>query len=174
MRWAPVPLFEGYYEISDHGLVRRAGSLRPIATWPKEDGYFRFTARRPDNLHGTLKQNLSLHRVVATLFVPNPENKPEVNHDDGDIANNTFSNLVWATKSENNLHRTRVLKSFHNKVQRAFVSPDGEIICVDNLTMFSEQTGLSLTTIRRIATRQVAVSRGWRLATDQEAFDAVA
>lgn len=175
MRWAPVPRFEGFYEVSDHGTVRRAGDHKPIATWVKEDGYYRFTVRRADPVFGgVLKHNLSLHRVVAVLFVPNPLGKPEVNHDDGDISNNRASNLVWQTKSENNFHRTRVLKSFHNKVQRALVGPCGRIVCVDNFTAFAEQIGVHPSTVSKLARREIATVRGWRLATDKEALDAVA
>lgn len=175
MRWAPVPLFEGFYEVSDHGLVRRARDQRPIATWVKEDGYYRFTARKPDAVFGgVLKHNLSLHRVVAVLFVPNPDNKPEVNHDDGDISNNHASNLVWQTKSENNFHRTRVLKSFHNKVQRALVAPCGRVICVDNLTAFAEEIGVHPSSVSKLARREITTIRGYRLATDEEAIHAVA
>lgn len=173
MRWRPVPQYEGLYEVSDHALVRRAHDHRPISTWQKEDGYFRFTVRRPDAAGGFLKLNLSLHRVVALLFVPNPYGKPEVNHDDGDFTNNVFSNLVWTTKSENNLHRTRVLKSFHNKVQRAFVAPSGAIICVDNFTAFAERIGVHPASVSRLARGEAKSLRGWRLATDMEAIDAV-
>jgi hypothetical protein len=50
-----------------------------------------------------------LHRLIAQCFIPNAENKPEVNHKDGDKTNNDISNLEWATHSENGKHSYRVL-----------------------------------------------------------------
>jgi len=52
---------------------------------------------------GTTKR-CRVHRLVAQAFIPNPENKPYVNHKDGNRANNCVANLEWVTASENAIH----------------------------------------------------------------------
>lgn len=54
------------------------------------------------------RKSFSLHRLVALAHIPNPENKPEVNHNDGDKLNNHKSNLSWATPQENTEHAIKL------------------------------------------------------------------
>jgi hypothetical protein len=56
------------------------------------------------NIVGKSKVYL-IHRLVASAFIPNTENKPEVNHWDGNKLNNKIDNLEWATHKENCEHR---------------------------------------------------------------------
>lgn len=86
------------YEVSDTGRVRRCGSVRDRAVRDRK-GYLAL------ELHsGGKRSTKSVHRLVAEAFIPNPDNKPEVNHLDGDKHNNVVSNLEWTTTSENCQH----------------------------------------------------------------------
>lgn len=59
------------------------------------------------NING-IRKNKNIHRMIAETFIPNPDNKPHVNHIDGNRFNNHVSNLEWNTASENRYHAFRL------------------------------------------------------------------
>lgn len=99
--WKPVVGYLGFYEISNLGRVKslkdNLGRDRELILKPqkRKDGYFTIELKRSTKF---------LHRIVAEAFIPNPENKPQVNHKDSNRENNQTGNLEWVTASENILH----------------------------------------------------------------------
>ncbi len=57
------------------------------------------------------RKNMKIHRLVAIAYIPNPENKPQVDHIDQNKSNNNVSNLRWATKCENMQNIKQALKT---------------------------------------------------------------
>lgn len=97
--------FPNYY-ITDTGVVysrnyNHTGRIKKMKHKINKFGYHMVV------LNKTWKQ---VHRLVAEAFIPNPKNKPQVNHKNGIKNDNNITNLEWVTASENVLHRFRVLK----------------------------------------------------------------
>ena len=65
---------------------------------PTRNGYLRVYIRRDST---NKREDVYIHRIVATLFIPNPNNLPEVNHKDSNPQNNCVENLEWVTRKEN-------------------------------------------------------------------------
>lgn len=97
------------YVVSETGRVfssKKNGTHREISPVINRDGYVDFFINHRD---GNRKHKYA-HRLVAELFVPNPEKLPEVNHKDINKENNTFSNLEWTTRKGNQMHASEAGK----------------------------------------------------------------
>lgn len=119
--WKDIIGYEGLYQISNNGRVksfyarggnrsRRAciGKEHYLAPYSSSTGYLKVSL-----LKNHKKEDPRVHRLVAMAFVPNPENKPYVNHKDGNKTNNKATNLEWCTQAENINHalKTGLIKT---------------------------------------------------------------
>lgn len=115
--WKEITGYEGYFEVSNLGNFRskdrevpsRWGGTRPypgksLKVEEMQDGYKRIVLMKDAK-----KKRYMCHRLVAETFIPNPDNKPYVNHIDGNRGNNCVSNLEWCTQSENEQHAVHTL-----------------------------------------------------------------
>lgn len=98
--WRPIEGYEGY-QVSNYGRVKSFRQHKPRILRPhiNPDSYLvvRFYEK-------SRYKRLTVHRLVAEAFIPNPDNKRDVNHLDGCKINACASNLEWATRSENMRH----------------------------------------------------------------------
>lgn len=125
--WKDIKGYEGMYQISNLGRVKSLDR--------NEKGHFnntKYYLRKEKilNLHLTIqgyynigccynskRKYFRVHRLVAQTFIPNPKNKPEVNHINGIKTDNNVTNLEWVTSSENQLHayKTGLEKKYFGK-----------------------------------------------------------
>lgn len=111
MRLKWVPGFEGSYKVSYDGAVISfiAGRSRNKTVERKSvvtpNGYLKLNLIKNGKKSGYL-----VHRLVATAFIKNPQNKPFVNHKNGNKLDNSVDNLEWCTAYENMQHAKDVLK----------------------------------------------------------------
>lgn len=102
--WKPIKGYEGLYEVSNMGRVKSLRWPSPKILSPeKPGGYCRIQLYKNKK-----KIRMLVHRLVASAFIPNPYNKPEVNHIDGDKENNKVDNLEWVTGKENTNHAMKM------------------------------------------------------------------
>lgn len=97
--WKDVPDYKGLYSVSNLGNVKSEYTNKLLKPSVDRFGYVRFSATKNKK-----QKTLRIHRLVAEIFIPNPNNLPQVNHKDGNKLNNTIFNLEWCTDSDNKLH----------------------------------------------------------------------
>lgn len=142
-QWKEIKGYEGRYEVSNYGNVRSFLFYSPkrkeylLRKQPRllrqnntHDGYKRVALSK----EGKMK-HITVHRLVAMAFIPNPDNAPAVNHKDEDITNNHVSNLEWCTNKYNSNYGTlrdriknRLSANHHLAKQVVQMSLDGKDI----------------------------------------------
>lgn len=145
MEYKTIVGYEDYL-IYEDGSVWSNKSNIFLKPWTGTKGYKFVTL---SNSEGS--KNFRLHRLVAYLFVENPENKPDVNHKDENKNNNQANNLEWVTKTENNLYGTRGKRSGINRLNNPNCcrkvnqySPEGELVAqYHSIKEATQKTGIT-------------------------------
>ena len=88
---------EGYenYQVTSWGRVFNKETKQFLAPEKHDKGYLRV-----DLYKNGVRKHFKVHRLVADAFIPNPMNKPQINHIDGNNQNNSATNLEWVTNRE--------------------------------------------------------------------------
>lgn len=154
--WRDIAGYEGKYQVSNLGRVRslqyhntkgimRIGYLKPATDGC---GYLRCALSKNNKL-ATFK----VHRLVASAFIDNPNNLPQVNHKDGDKRNNNVGNLEWCNNSQNQLHAYATGLNPHHMPKHyptIVVNNDtGEVMRFECTKFASEYTGEKRQTIEK-------------------------
>lgn len=112
--WKEIKGYEGIYEISNLGKVKSLSRIDGNGVLRKEIIRKQSISKKGYNIIQLRNSNgckmFMVHRLVAEAFVPNPYNKPFVNHKDEDKRNNSAENLEWCDVTYNNTYGTRLEK----------------------------------------------------------------
>ena len=156
-QWRDVVGYEGLYQVSNFGRVKSFHKGKVIIRKPVtlSDGYQQVSLDKNGK-----RKCMGIHVLVAKMFIPNPENKPMVDHYDRNPANNTVRNLSWVTNSENQRRavelgskkcgcdnpRSNLSPEQVREIRRLYVRRSHEFGSVALAKMF----GVSVSTIKRI------------------------
>ena len=167
--WKDIEGYEGIYKISNLGKVKSLSreykhnmfgrktviktSKEKILTININQGYEHVVLCK----NGKFKQKL-LHRLLAKAFIPNPEDKLNINHIDGNGLNNSLENLEWSTQKENVRHAIKYLgakdnyKTYRNRSEKMIIKTQKEnnkfIAVYNSAKDMSKLLNMSIHTIR--------------------------
>lgn len=179
-QWKDIVGYENEYQINQFGEIR---TLKDSPKLKKYDVLKPQISKRNGYVYQMLYKNgkeklLRVHRLVAMVFLPNPNNLPQVNHKDGNKQNNSVDNLEWCEQSDNMKHayknrlqipsenqRKAIINTNKLKQKKVCQIKDGEIInTFSGISEASRQTKISISCISRCCNLKRKSTNGyeWR------------
>lgn len=142
----PIPGLRAYKVNREGEVIGPRGLMKPTKD---KAGYMQLYFSE-----GGFKLNMSVHQAVATTFIPNPDNLPEINHKDEDKENNCDWNLEWCTHQYNSAYS--LAKRF------CIVSPDGSVHEGINLRQFCIENDVDYKAVHAVMKGKRNHHKGWR------------
>ena len=136
--WKDIPGYEGLYQVSNLGRVKSLCRKSGEMTQHIKKGYCVVYLYK-----NKMTRTLSVHRLVASAFIPNPDNKPQIDHIDRNRTNNDTSNLRWATASENCINKKFPTSKLGEKYIHPSYTPDTYIVRIRRLNISKYFTELN-------------------------------
>ena len=198
--WKPVVGYEGLYEISSYGKLKRLSGYSPrkragylddkifhkeciLKSQYNHKGYVHNQLCRAENGVAKRKRVL-IHRLVGGAFLPiPPEDKIQINHKNGIKDDNYFNNLEWCNNSENQIHaresglRPESKKGFDNNQSVSVNQYNGEVLIktYGSVGEASRQTGVQRTNIQKVCRgkRKFAGGFSWKYAKNIDGIDGI-
>lgn len=172
--WKTIEGHEGY-EISSYGTVK--AKTRQVNYIDGRVGIFKEKIMKPmltkkgyhkvhlsSNEKEGYRSSYQVHRLVASMFIPNPETKPQVNHKDGNKLNNHVENLEWVTNEENHTHKleNNLYPTTHTPKRVGKFSREGNLLeTFDSLYSAAQSVGARQWEVSRCANGQRKTFKGF-------------
>jgi len=168
--WKDIEGYEGLYQVSSHGRVKSLAreyyqsNGHGMVCHKIQDRILKNHIRRGGYLgvllsKGKTKKTISIHRLVAQAFIPNPQNFPHINHKNEDKTDNSVKNLEWCTPMYNTHYGTRSARSVKayrttiGTIDRGVIQYDmqgNEIARYETCAIAGNKTGISKDSIFKI------------------------
>lgn len=175
--WKNIPECNDFYQISNYGRVKsisrqiRMGKYVGLRTLPKK---ILKTFSYPNGYTGVMirvngrKYCKLLHRLIATAFIPNPENKQQVNHKNGVKNDNSIGNLEWCSRKENSDHAVNMglIKTGKDSVSYGRTDNNKRVVCAtlgiefDSVKDAGVECGISKERVGMICRGQLIHTKG--------------
>lgn len=158
--------YEGLYAVTEDGQVWSYRSKKFLKPTKDKDGYLRVCLYKDGE-----KKKHYIHRLTATAYIPNPDNKPTVDHivPVSKGGTNEISNLRWATYSEQEANKDQSCKKRSRKARKNYCVELNKVF--DSCIAAAREIGCNEKTIRRVLNGELKTAKGYHFISYDDYLD---